>query len=60
MRETKTAKGGSECPTLLHYLAKVLMRKDPSLAKFIDELPSLEAAARGTNPKANSTFVFPT
>ncbi len=46
MKETRTAKGGPECPTLLHYLARVLMRKDPSLATFIDELPSLEAAAR--------------
>ena len=47
MKETKTARGGPECPTLLHYLAKVLMRKDPSLTTFIEELPSLEAAARG-------------
>lgn len=46
MKETKTARGGPECPTLLHYLAKVLMRKDPSLTTFIEELPSLEAAAR--------------
>ncbi|KAJ6566848.1 hypothetical protein B0H19DRAFT_1258033 [Mycena capillaripes] len=37
---------GSECPTLLHYLACVLMRTDPSLVNFIDDLPHLEAAAR--------------
>lgn len=47
MKETKTANGGPECPTLLHYLARVLLRKDPFLVNFIDELPSLEAAARG-------------
>ena len=47
MKETKTAKGGPECPTLLHYLARVLLRKDPSMVNFIEDLPSLEAAARG-------------
>ncbi|PPQ68279.1 hypothetical protein CVT26_006195 [Gymnopilus dilepis] len=46
MKETKTAKGGPECPTLLHYLARVLLRKDPSMVNFIEDLPSLEAAAR--------------
>lgn len=46
LKETKTASGGPQCPTLLHYVAKVLMRKDPSLTTFIEELPSLEAAAR--------------
>lgn len=45
--ETRTTKGGSDCPTLLHYLARVLMRKDPTLVNFIDELPNLEPAARG-------------
>ena len=47
LKETKTAKGGAECPTLLHYLAKVLLRKDPSLTTFILEMPNVEAAARG-------------
>lgn len=47
MKETKTAKGANDCPTLLHYVAKVLMRTDPSLATFIEDLPHLEAAARG-------------
>lgn len=47
MKETKTAKGGAECPTLLHYLARVLLRSDPSLVSFIEDLPHLEAAARG-------------
>ncbi|KIY49480.1 hypothetical protein FISHEDRAFT_65448 [Fistulina hepatica ATCC 64428] len=46
MKETRTVKGGTECPTLLHYIAKVLLRTDPSLVNFIEELPSLEAAAR--------------
>lgn len=40
-------RGGAECPTLLHYLAKVLLRTDPSLLTFIEEMPNLEAAARG-------------
>lgn len=47
MKETKTARGGPDCPTLLHYLARVLMRTDPSLVTFIEDLPNLEAAARG-------------
>jgi hypothetical protein len=47
MKETKTAKGGSECPTLLHYIARVLLRTDPSLVAFIGDVPHLEAAARG-------------
>ncbi|GLB34079.1 putative diaphanous FH3 domain contatinign protein [Lyophyllum shimeji] len=46
LKETKTAKGGAECPTLLHYLARVLMRTDPSLVTFIEDLPNLEPAAR--------------
>ncbi|KAJ3566776.1 hypothetical protein NP233_g6789 [Leucocoprinus birnbaumii] len=46
LKETKTARGGPSCPTLLHYLARVLLRSDPSLATFIDEMPNLEAAAR--------------
>lgn len=46
LKETKTVKGGAECPTLLHYLAKVLMRSDPALINFIEELPHLEPAAR--------------
>ncbi|EIW76318.1 hypothetical protein CONPUDRAFT_139713 [Coniophora puteana RWD-64-598 SS2] len=46
MKETKTAKGGKECPTLLHYVARVLIRTDPSLMLFIEEMPSVEPAAR--------------
>ncbi|KAJ3551751.1 hypothetical protein NM688_g4527 [Phlebia brevispora] len=46
LKETKTAKGGNDCPTLLHYLARVLLRSDPSLVMFIEDLPHLEAAAR--------------
>jgi hypothetical protein len=47
LKETKTANGGPECPTLLHYLVKVLLRKDPSLTTFILEMPNIEAASRG-------------
>ncbi|KAG6854352.1 hypothetical protein C0991_007857 [Blastosporella zonata] len=46
LKETKTAKGTPDCPTLLHYLAKVFLRTDPSLVNFIEELPNLEPAAR--------------
>ncbi|TFY77061.1 hypothetical protein EWM64_g6950 [Hericium alpestre] len=46
MRETKTVKGGPDCPTLLHYLARILLRTDVSLATFIEDIPHLEAAAR--------------
>jgi diaphanous 1 len=52
MKETKTAKAGTDCPTLLHYLAKVLMRTDASLVLFVEDLPHVEPAARG---KFNST-----
>jgi hypothetical protein len=47
MKETKTARAEPGCPTLLHYLARVLMRADPSLCTFIEEIPHLEPAARG-------------
>ncbi|KIK67748.1 hypothetical protein GYMLUDRAFT_68769 [Collybiopsis luxurians FD-317 M1] len=46
LKETKTVRGGAECPTLLHYLAKVLMRTDPDLLLFIQDMKHLEAAAR--------------
>ncbi|KAJ3826405.1 hypothetical protein F5880DRAFT_95012 [Lentinula raphanica] len=48
MKETKTVRGGAECPTLLHYLAKVLLRTDSSLLRFIEDMPHLEAAARAS------------
>ncbi|KAG1768073.1 hypothetical protein EV702DRAFT_1144899 [Suillus placidus] len=50
MKETRTAKGSSECPTLLHYVARVLIRTDPSLTLFLDEMPSVESAARISFP----------
>jgi hypothetical protein len=50
MKETRTAKGSSECPTLLHYVTRVLIRTDPSLTLFIDEMPSVESAARISFP----------
>ncbi|KAJ3522423.1 hypothetical protein NMY22_g11895 [Coprinellus aureogranulatus] len=54
LKEARTAKGGPSCPTLLHYVAKVLIRKDPNLPAFIEELPSLEAAARSNRYSASS------
>lgn len=48
LKETRTARSDSDCPTLLHYLARLMGRADPSLITFIDDLPHLEAAARGS------------
>jgi len=46
LKETRTTRGGPQCRTLLHYLARVIMKKDPSIATFIEDLSHLEAAAR--------------
>jgi len=46
LKETRTAQSNSMCPTLLHYLAKVLRRSDPNLVQFQEELPHLEEASR--------------
>ncbi|KAG0210592.1 hypothetical protein BGX33_004803 [Mortierella sp. NVP41] len=51
IRDTKGAdniKPGAS--TLLHYLAKSIQSKDPSLLKFLEEVPHLEAAARISVP----------
>lgn len=50
MKETKTAKSDADCPTLLHYLARVLIRRDDRIIFFVDDLPHVEAAARGNAP----------
>lgn len=47
MKDTRTAKASPDCPTLLHYLARVLMKSVAELVNFMDDLPHLEAAARG-------------
>ncbi|KAI0033315.1 hypothetical protein K488DRAFT_84997 [Vararia minispora EC-137] len=31
---------------LLHYLARILLRSDPTLVTFVEDMPHLEAAAR--------------
>lgn len=49
MKDTKTVKSGADCPTLLHYPSRVFIRADPKLTLFMEELPSVEAAARGKN-----------
>ncbi|KAL7410280.1 hypothetical protein BDY24DRAFT_186432 [Mrakia frigida] len=46
LKETRTAKPTPECPTLLHFIAKLLIKTSPSLVLFIDEMPHLPAAAR--------------
>jgi diaphanous 1 len=43
-------KGGAECPTLLHFVARVLLRTDPTLVTFLEDMPHIEAAARGELP----------
>lgn len=48
MKDTKTSRPASECQTLLHYLACMLMKTDAEFVNFMDDLPHLEAAARGT------------
>lgn len=48
MKETKTAKTGGDCPTLLHYLARLLLQSDRELVHFITDMPHIEAAARST------------
>lgn len=47
LKETRTVKATPDCPTLLHYLAKVLLRSEPSTITFIEDMPHVEAAARG-------------
>lgn len=54
MKETKTAKAGIDCPTLLHYLARVLLRSNPSLVTFIEDLPNVEAGSRRMLPGFNN------
>ncbi|KAH7887379.1 hypothetical protein F5I97DRAFT_1925836 [Phlebopus sp. FC_14] len=46
MKEMKTAKGNADCPTLLHYIARILMRRDPKLIMFINEIRNVGPAAR--------------
>ncbi|WWC57807.1 uncharacterized protein I303_100342 [Kwoniella dejecticola CBS 10117] len=45
LKETRTAKG-SGCPTMLHYLAKVLLRRDQGLIAWSEDVPALQPAAR--------------
>ncbi|WWD06090.1 hypothetical protein V865_004175 [Kwoniella europaea PYCC6329] len=45
MKDTRTAKG-SGCPTMLHYLAKILLRRNPDLVIWGEDAPALEPAAR--------------
>lgn len=52
LKDTRTGKGPT-CPTLLHYLAKVLLRTNATLVLFLEDLPSLEAATRCTSPPIN-------
>ncbi|KAF9996381.1 hypothetical protein BGZ65_008027 [Modicella reniformis] len=47
IRDTKGTDGAKPgSGTLLHYLAKAINAKDPSLLKFLEEAPHIEAAAR--------------
>ena len=44
LRETRTAR--SDCPTLLHFVARTIVKTSPGLALFIEDMPSVSAAAR--------------
>ncbi|KAG0026570.1 hypothetical protein BGZ82_009398 [Podila clonocystis] len=56
IRDTKGADSAKPgCSTLLHYLAKSIHAKDPSLLRFLDEVPHLEAAARISVPTLMNT-----
>lgn len=56
IRDTKGADSAKPgCSTLLHYLAKSIQAKDPSLLRFLDEVPHLEAAARISVPTLMNT-----
>jgi len=46
LKETKTANSDPSCPTMLHYIARVLLRSDPSSVLFIEQLPHVEPSAR--------------
>lgn len=46
MKETRTARPGGDCPTLLHYLARLLLQADEELVHFINDMPHIEASAR--------------
>ncbi|ODN75497.1 hypothetical protein L202_06627 [Cryptococcus amylolentus CBS 6039] len=45
MKDTRTSKG-PDCPTMLHYLAKVLLNTNAKLILFAEETPAVEPAAR--------------
>ncbi|WVQ76867.1 hypothetical protein IAR50_006541 [Cryptococcus sp. DSM 104548] len=45
MKDTRTSKG-PDCPTMLHYLAKVLLNTNAKLILFAEETTAVEPAAR--------------
>ncbi|KAL8283496.1 hypothetical protein RQP46_005599 [Phenoliferia psychrophenolica] len=46
LKEARATSPSASTPTLLHYLARVLLRSDPSLLAFLDDAPHVEAASR--------------
>jgi len=46
LKDTRATNASGVTPTLLHFLARVFLRKDPSLLQFLVEMPHLEAASR--------------
>lgn len=51
LRETRTAR--AECPTLLHFVARTIVKTSPGLALFIEDMPSVSAAARSASPSSD-------
>ena len=46
LKDTRSSSPSASTPTLLHYLARVLLRSDPSLLSFLEDVPHVEAASR--------------
>ncbi|KAK4702492.1 hypothetical protein P7C70_g3733, partial [Phenoliferia sp. Uapishka_3] len=46
LKDTRAASPSATTPTLLHYLARVVRRSDPSLLTFLEDAPHVEAASR--------------
>ncbi|GAA5951520.1 hypothetical protein JCM21900_001590 [Sporobolomyces salmonicolor] len=58
LKETKAASASPATPTLLHYLARVAHRCDPSLITFLDEAPHVDAASRVSTVTVMQTVQF--
>ncbi len=46
LKDTRASNASGATPTLLHFLARVFLNRDPLLLQYLDEMPHLEAASR--------------